>query len=310
MGWIKRNLFFVIGCVLAVVLLGAGGFFIYKGVERNTQALEKLNEIYGNLKTLSEQKPAPGNSKINNTAIAKDQEKELRQWMHATAPYFHPISALPTNAVVTSQDYSSALAQTINQLQRVAETTGIALPPKYGFSFSAQQQRVKFAAGSLEPLAVQLGEVKAICEILFASRINALDGIQRERVSEDDKAGSQADYLDARSVTNELSIMTPYAVTFRCFTPELSRVLTGFAKSPHAFLVKSVNVQPAGTAVAMAAVDPMQGRMMMGPDGIPFPPMASSPQPAAPKSGAQAALKEQLLRVVVELELVKLLPKS
>ena len=33
---------------------------------------------------------------------------------------------------------------------------------------------------------MQLGEVKAISEVLFAARVNALDGIQRVRVSDDD----------------------------------------------------------------------------------------------------------------------------
>ena len=57
------------------------------------------------------------------------------------------------------------------------------LPPKYDFSFTAQRSLVKFASGSLGPLATQLGEVKAITEVLLAARINALDGIQRVRVS-------------------------------------------------------------------------------------------------------------------------------
>ncbi len=68
------------------------------------------------------------------------------------------------------------------------------LPPNYGFSFEAQRSIVKFAPGSLPPLAVQLGEVKTISEILFASRVNSLDGIQRARVSDDDTAGPQSDY--------------------------------------------------------------------------------------------------------------------
>ena len=52
MGWIKRNLFFVIGGVVTLGLLGAGGFYIYTGWDRNSQAAEKLNEIYGTLRNL------------------------------------------------------------------------------------------------------------------------------------------------------------------------------------------------------------------------------------------------------------------
>ncbi len=45
----------------------------------------------------------------------------------------------------------------------------------YSFSFAAQRERLAYAAGSLEPLSVQLGEVKAICEVLFQAKVNSLD---------------------------------------------------------------------------------------------------------------------------------------
>ena len=107
---------------------------------------------------------------------------------------------------------------------------------------------VRFAPGSLDPLAVQLGEVKDISEILFAAGINTLDGIQRVRVSDDDTAGPQADYLGDVSVTNNLAVLTPYAVTFRSFSPELAKVLAGFAASPNGLIVKAINIGPAGAA--------------------------------------------------------------
>ena len=40
MGWIKRNLFFVIGGVLALGLLGAAGFYDYASWRRNTAAFD------------------------------------------------------------------------------------------------------------------------------------------------------------------------------------------------------------------------------------------------------------------------------
>jgi hypothetical protein len=231
--------------------------------------------------------------------------------MKSTLPYFRPVPAIPANTPVTSEAYASALRRTIDQLQRAADAAGITVPPKYDFSFSAQRPLVKFANGSLEPLAVQLGEVKAISEILFAARINAVDGIQRVRVSEDDMAGSQADYVDAHSVTNELAVLTPYVITFRCFTPELSHVLTGFASSSNAFIIKSIMVQPAGAVAAVdSSVQAMNARAMALDSMFFQPPPAVAPQPVATKGVSQAALKEQLLRVVVEVELVKLLPKS
>jgi len=80
-------------------------------------------------------------------------------------------------------------------------------------------------------------------------------------------------------------------------------VLSRFASSPCGFVVKSVSVQPAGAfAVASAA----------GTDVIaPTPPPAALPPAALPgKGGLQTVLNEQLLRVTLVVEVVKLLPKK
>ncbi len=131
--------------------------------------------------------------------------------------------------------------------------------------------------------------MKTISEVLFAARVNSLDGVQRIRVSNDDASGPQADYLNDQSLTNNLAVMTPYAVTFRSFTPEIAEVLAGFASSPHGFIIKGINVQPAGSAAGVAA-----------------PPLAA----AAPgRGGLQTVLNERLLSVTMEVEAVKLLPE-
>ena len=135
---------------------------------------------------------------------------------------------MPESGKLTSQEFSSALSRTLDQMQREATKASVALPPKdatgqpYSFSFAAQRERLAYAAGSLEPLSVQLGEVKAICSVLFQARVNSLDELRRERVSEDDLKGPQTDYLPEKSVTNELAVLAPYEVSFRCFSSELA----------------------------------------------------------------------------------------
>ena len=170
---------------------------------------------------------------------------------------------------------------------------------------------------------------------MFAARVNDLDSIQRVRVSDDDTAGLASDYIDQRPITNDLAIITPYVVKFRCFTPELARVVSGFATSPNPFIVKSVTAQPAsattnpeGTGEAGANPNPypaanpyaagtiryaggMDPRYRRGfvPGQTPNPDQPQAGQPATAKGGLQTVLKEQLLRITLEVEIVKLLPK-
>jgi hypothetical protein len=291
MVWIKRNLFFAISLVVAFLLLAAAVVYDLQSLGHNSTAKSKLNEIYDTLQELGNQKYSPGNDRIDNIQTAKDQTRQIENWIKSARDYFKPISPIPSLQEVSSEAFAAALRRTVDQLQREATAVSVELPPKFGFSFEAQRSTVKFAPGSLEPLAVQLGEVRTISEILFAARVNSLDSVQRARVSDDDTAGPQADYINDVALTNNLAILTPYAITFRSFSGELASVLAAFATSPHGFIVKGINVAPAGQAAQPNGLLPMTTPAMAGRGGLP------------------TVLNEQLLRVTLQVEIVKLLPR-
>jgi hypothetical protein len=322
MAWIKRNLFFVIGAVIAVGLLAATGGYDYQNWQRNNAALDSLNQTYATLKRLLAQTPSPGNDKIDNVQTAREQQQQLRDWIRQAGQYFQPISPIPDPAsgAVTDAKFAAARDHTLNQLQLEADDASVTLPPQYSFSFEAERTLVKFAPGALDALAQQLGEIKTICEMLYAAKINSLDGIRRVRVSADDANGPQSDYVDQLVVTNDIAVFTPYEITFRCFSQDLAVVLSRFASSPHGFIVKAINVQPAaGVATTSPSGQPVVGA---GPDQSPYgspygytPPPAYARPPAPPgraatsgRGGLQTVLDEQLLTVTLEVDLVKLSP--
>ena len=280
MDWVKRNLYFLVGGVVALVCMGLAGFYFYSKLQLNNEIMVKLDEQFQELQQLSSEKPHPGSGQVNNIETAKEQEQRVRDTLKKVRTHFEKIPAIPDSEKVSSQEFSASLRRTIDQLQKQATNSSVALPPNYSFSFEAQKPRVTFATGSLEPLATQLGEVKAICDVLFEAKINSLDNLRRERVSADDSSGPQTDYLEQKSITNELAILTTYEVTFRCFSPELAAVLAGFASSPNGIMVKTLNVDPAGAS----------GTEMMNPEMAGFPPMATPGVPAyAPPAAQQNA---------------------
>lgn len=257
MTWIKRNLFFVIGAAIALVLMVGAGFYTWSGYSHNAKALEDITAKNEELKRLYGLKPSPGNDKVNNIKAAREQQAEVQATLALTAKQFERIPGVPdTGTNVSVEAFTTGLAQTISRLQREATNASVILPPKFSFSFDQPSRAMKFSLGSLAPLARQLGEVKAICEVLIEAKVNSIDGVQRERVSQDDNTGPQSDYLDIHTTTNELALFTPYQITFRCFTPELAQALCGFAASPHGLIVKSMNVEPAAAQPAVEAAPP------------------------------------------------------
>jgi hypothetical protein len=347
MDWIKRNLYFLIGSLVALALMGLAGWYLYSKWQLNNDILSGLDEQYAKLKRLYEQNPHPGSGKIDNIKIAKDQQQELRDYIGKTRPYFQPCPPIPQpeSGKLTSQEFSSALSRTIDQMQRDAAKASVALPPNdsknnsYSFSFAAQKESLAYLPGSLAPLSQQLGEVKAICAVLFAAKVNSLDNLRRERVSDDDLKGPQTDYLSEKSVTNELALLSPYEVTFRCFSSELAAVLAGFASSPCGMMiVKTINVEsapapppsePMPPPVAYAPAPPPRpvepprsaedafndryglrgrGRPRYSPQPTPVYVQPAPMAPPANKGGLPQALDEKQLKVTLVLNVVKLLP--
>jgi hypothetical protein len=332
MGWIKRNLFFVVGGVITLVLLGAAGYYIYKGWSANSDASAKLNELYATLSQINQEPQQPGNDKIDNMQTAKDQDKQVEAWISQAVTYFHPVPSIPPSPV-TSKTFSSALNTTVYQLRQEAKSANVNFPPDYNFSFQAQSTKLTISSG-LEPLAEQLGQVKAISEILFGAGVNDLLSIQRVRVSDDDATATASDYIDDRPVTNSLAIVTPYLVTFQTFSPELAKVFVGFATATNPFIAKLVSVQPANPSgapelTANPAPMPQMANYPHGivpvnphdvpgagypppgyPPGVPpgYPPPQAMPAASPGRGGLQTVLKEQLLRIAVQVEIVKLLP--
>jgi len=345
MAWVKRNLFFVIGASVALLLMGAAGWFLYSKWALNGEILAKLDQDYAELKQLAAEKPHPGSGQVDNIKLAKEQQQQLRGLIQKARDHFQKIAPIPEEKKVTDQSLSSALSHTIAKLQQDATNSSVALPANYSFSFEAQKQKVSFASGSTEPLAVQLGEIKTFCDVLFQAKVNSLDGIRRERVSMDDNSGPISDYLGERTVTNELALLTPYELTFKCFSSELAAVLQGFANSPYSIVVKTVNVElapavtvePTPAAVPQTQVYTSQpqpvaprnqdvdaarafqsryGVPMQG-DGYrprPVQPVYAAPQPTAPaptgKGGLPTVLDEKQLKVTMHLVLIKMQPSK
>ncbi|PWU12320.1 MAG: hypothetical protein C5B50_21750 [Verrucomicrobia bacterium] len=263
MTWVKRNLYFLIACAVAVGLMGWAGWNLWVEWGHNEDILTKLDEQYGKLTNLNNQKPQPGTpgGKVDNIKTAQDQRKQLQGLLAQGTNFFQRILPIPNpeSGRVTERDFSATLSRVIDQMQRDATNASVIIPPNYAFSFAAERSKVSFATNGLAPLSVELGEVKAICEVLFQAKINMLENLRREPDSPDDQAGLQTDYLglEDKSITNDLAILTPYEITFLSFSSELASVLGGFAASPYGFVVKTVNVDPASSgALDLTPMDP------------------------------------------------------
>jgi hypothetical protein len=290
MSWIKRNLYFLVGSVVAVALLAVAVVYLLGTSAKDTEVKEKLSKSYEDLKKLKDMDPSPGTPKVDNITNAQAQVAVLNKYIKEAQTTFVPVDSIPAGGRVDAQEFSSSLTAALNALRaqaKAADADGVTLPstnPPYNFTFESIVRQVTFKdAKQLSLLARQLGEVKAIAEILFEAKIEALESFKRVRVAYEDHAAAATnpnDYLSESPKTNDWGVLIPYEVTIRCFSAQLAGVLAGFANSKHCFVVTAVNLEPAPQADAGGYGIDATGFTPMMPQpvyGMPYP---------APKAGA------------------------
>src|ERR1051326_1464757 len=253
MNWLKRNLFLVVGGVVALGLLGFAVFFLLtkkKDVDEVTGELAARTDEW---KQLVARDPYPNQENIDR---AKVEQKKVGGFLDQTRKYFVPVATFPTN--LDGATFKKLLETTISEMVQDAEKAGVSLPSsnRFDFTFRPQRNSLDFAAPTLVPLAMQVAEIKTICDVLFDARIHTLVGLRRAPVSkEDESAANSNDYLGGRKpATNAVTgaVLAPYEIVFQGFSTELAAVLEGFYRLPNCFIVKNIDVQ---TNVVSAAAE-------------------------------------------------------
>ena len=263
MAWIKRNLSLVISGVVALALLGVGGWYLWSAIEKNKQVDSEIGQIKADIEGLLT-KPVTPNQQ--NLTLAKQQFDKLNAFVLVAKKHFPPTP--PPGQPLDNQSFKSLLQTTVDELHKQARSIGITVETNYFFTFDEQRLPVMFPPESLRPLSERLSEVQLICSILFKSRINRLVGVRRAAVPGERIApGSPRwtiDYLPAQARLAESGMtLWPYEVTFNCFSVELAAVLDALQRVDYGIVVKSIVTDSVREAVQLA-VRP-QGRATNAP---------------------------------------------
>ena len=313
MQWLKRNAVVVMGAGLGLVLLGIAITYTLTEMRIDRQYTADLTQLTQALQQLLAYEPRPSQE---NIAIVKDNTRTLKKFMGEAEGMFISV----TNARMNNEQFKVYLTRAISDLSRAATNSGVSLPPRYSFTFGEIVPVPTLPDYTIDPLGIQLEEIKILCAILFQSKIHGLESIQRVPTAID-KPGSMELLMDQGVQTNAFSTAVPYRVAFRCFTAELSNVLNGLAQSPYFLMVRAVDVQlMEGGQGPKPGMEPgMMQPGMMQPLGVPVmpqpapgapmigrppPPKGFAPAPAS-KTSLVTVLDEKPLKVTVLVNFIK-----
>ena len=165
MDWVKRNLLFVVGLAVSVVLIGAGVFYFMNRQAAATEVGATLSSTQEQLDTLYKRDPFQSDDKIK---AGKAEQERAAAFKKTVTALFAPPN-LPEK--LDTAGFKAILENTIADMNQLAQRYGVKVPEKYSFTFESQRQQMQLDQKSLTPLAIQLNDVRQISEILFNSKI-------------------------------------------------------------------------------------------------------------------------------------------
>jgi len=165
MAWIKRNLFFVIGVAVGLLLTGYCGYLLYSSVNANA-GLARITRQSSAICKRCSKNPF---SSTENIEAAKADQTHIRMFLANFRKRFEPFPAPPSE---DERGFETYLKDSLIQFRAEATNAGVQLPPDYAFSFSGLIGRLNYPVGNIAPWMQQLEEIGAILNILYEAKIN------------------------------------------------------------------------------------------------------------------------------------------
>src|SRR4051812_28889440 len=110
MAWIKRNLFFVVGGSIALLLMGLAGFYLFSNLRKDSAVTEELNQQISELHRIYDAPVHPGTETVDNIGTAKQQQKQVNEFLGEARKLFVPV---PTYQKTDDQGFNNLLLNTI-----------------------------------------------------------------------------------------------------------------------------------------------------------------------------------------------------
>src|SRR5207253_9385166 len=85
MAWLKRNLFLVVGGVIALALLGLAGYYLYSQIGHYNEVTGDLSQTMDKLNSVYSANPFPNQ---DNIKAAKAEEQRARSYVQDVKKFF------------------------------------------------------------------------------------------------------------------------------------------------------------------------------------------------------------------------------
>ncbi|MGB0582152.1 MAG: hypothetical protein ACPGVU_20855 [Limisphaerales bacterium] len=245
----KRNLFWIVGGVVSVGMIIVAVLFSSSAKVKADASLDALSAYTNTVNKLKDATPYPSPetiAKVDNDALKVEGFSKEAESLFA---YEKPRRRQP-------QKFKVHLINSLVALHTEATNHNVRLPVgvDFNFTFSHLLSMPNLLPCSVAPLAERLQDVQDISRILFESRVHAIDSFARVPGWANEQGGRvlMHDVGIRTNLSTEAAdfTSTPYRISFRGFTSELTEVLNRFACADRFYVVRQIEVQATQPAEA------------------------------------------------------------
>ena len=241
MVFLKRNIFWIISGLFSAGMLAATWLFTASAMGKSKEAfaaLEKYTDVVNKIETAEFYPTQETIDKINRDTAA------VKSFTTNAESLFAYEKPSPMNA----KAFKLHLINSLVKLRQASSIYNVKLPENFNFTFRHLLQEHSLVPYSIEPLSIQLRDIEEIVQILYESRIHAIEKFKREPAYAMERGGRDGVLMYDRATRTNLTTAkaiftsTPYSITFLGFTSELTEVLNRFALADRFYVVKKLEV--------------------------------------------------------------------
>jgi len=261
MVFLKRNIFWIISGLVSVGLIAGSVMFTSGAKAKAEEKMTELSTYTNTVNQLKDATPYPSPEAINQVKQDTEKVKGFSKQAEAMFTYKAPPDIHPRR-------FKVHLINSLVALQNEATNYNVRLPRQFNFTFSHLLPMPNLLPYSVAPLGERLQDIQHITQILFESRVHAIDSFARVPAYAREPGGRVLMYdvgIRTNLSTAEADFTsTPYRFSFRGFTTELTEVLNRFASADRFYVVRQIEVQGTQSAEPSLVSRASSGGMFAG----------------------------------------------
>lgn len=183
---IKENQSLIISGLVSLVLTGAGGYYLYSGMEQNHSAFEELQKVNQSLVKAMGINPSPNEENLKELNRQKEEAAE------AVTRLTQELKALDMalDEQLTPTDFQKQLNEKVQSLAKLAETNSVQLPQNFYLNFEKYSKTVPKQEVTPQ-LGRQLSVASLITEKLIQNVPQEIRSFERQELELEKDSSSQ-----------------------------------------------------------------------------------------------------------------------